>query len=355
MLDADLVGSSDDPDGPSPLAAPAARRDVVAYTCMGLMVLIGSTTALSAKLAVRELPVAWMPLFRFGVAGLALLPFALRAGALRGLLRHDWPRLLLAGLLCVPMNQGFFLFGTRLAPTTHVGLIYATCPLVVLLAAWAAGQEKMRADRLVGVLASVAGLLVLGLGNLVLPASVAPGAAARSFFVGDLLLVGAVVTWGLFMTISKPLIARHGAVPTLAGTFLFGTLLNIPLALFLSPPGSSIWHQIANASPAAWYGLVHITMIVSVLGLICQSVALRRLDASEVATVGNAAPLMTVVWGYLLLGEAITPFLIVGGALTLGGILWTGRTSARRPATPPTPIPLPRSLSASPALAGSPR
>jgi drug/metabolite transporter (DMT)-like permease len=49
----------------------------------------------------------------------------------------------LTGAFCVPINQAFFLNGARLAPTTHVGLIYALCPMVVLLLAWASGQERL--------------------------------------------------------------------------------------------------------------------------------------------------------------------------------------------------------------------
>ena len=56
---------------------------------------------------------------------------------------------------------------------------------------------------------------------------------------------------------------------------------------------------------------------------------MRRLDASQVATVGNAAPILTVIWGIWLFHEAITPALILGGVLTLGGILWTSRPARR--------------------------
>ena len=75
--------------------------------------------------------------------------------------------------------------------------------------------------------------------------------------------------------------------------------------------------------------MAYLTLVVTVLGLACQNFALRRLDASQVATVGNAAPLLTVLWGVWLFGETVTPALAVGGALTLGGIFWTGHTSRR--------------------------
>ena len=320
---------------------PTGGRDTTAYLFLTLMVLIGSTTALSAKLAVRELPLPLVPLVRFGVAGLCLLPFAMRSGALARMLREDRWRVLASGLFCVGLNQLFFLSGTRLAPTTHVGLIYATTPLFVLMIACATGQERLRADRLIGIVASVLGVVVIGLGSLR-----ADAAEAAQNVMGDLLLVGAVITWGAYMTISRPLIRRHGAIPALAGTFLVGTLLDFPVSMLaMDWDGAALplgLGAIRDASAAAWWGLVHLTLVVTVFALGFQNLAMKRLDASEVATVGNLAPILTVIWGYLFLEEAITSALLVGGALTLGGILWTIRPQSQSDDAPaPSPAPLP--------------
>ena len=73
--------------------------------------------------------------------------------------------LLATAALCVPINQGFFLTAARLGPTSHVGIFYATCPLVVLLLAWTMRMERPDRRRLWGVLASVAGIVVIGIGN----------------------------------------------------------------------------------------------------------------------------------------------------------------------------------------------
>src|SRR3954470_2014034 len=230
------VERSDGASGPGPMA----------WLFLVLMVLITSTTATSAKFAVRELPVALLPLVRFGVAGLCLLPVALRGGALSRLLREDLGRLALAAALCVPINQTFFLYGARLVPTAHTALIYAACPLVVLLLASALGHERPDLGRMVGVLLSVLGVVVIALDNLR-----QGGGAGRSVLWGDLLTVCAVISWGAYLTASKPLIARHGALPTLAGTFLVGAALDLPLALATFSDTSSL----SNASPAAWRGL----------------------------------------------------------------------------------------------------
>lgn len=296
----------------------AGRREGVAWVYLGLMILIGSSTATAAKVALEELPWGMLPLIRFGVAGLVLGPLVARP--LRRMIREDGWRVLAAAAMCVPINQTFFLNGTRLAPTSHVALIYATCPLVVLGFAVLLGHERFRRDRLLGVLASVLGLAIIALGNLW-----GAGPAGSSFLRGDLLLVGAVVSWGAYLTVNKRLVSRHGGVTALAGTFLVGCALDLPIALGTATG----WSSLATVSSRAWWGLAYLTVVVSLLGLVCQNLALRHVDASQLAAIGNAAPVLTILWGVWLLGETLTPAILLGGALTLGGILWSSR---------PTPI-----------------
>lgn len=312
------------------------RRETGAVVFLGLMILIGSSTATAAKFAVRGLPVGLLPIVRFGGAGLLLLPFAGGGRTLARLIRQDGWRLAAAAALCVPINQAFFLYGTRLAPTTHVGLIYATCPLIVLALACVLGQERLGAGRLFGIVASVSGAAVIGLGNLWDSGSAAAGALR-----GDLLLIGAVLSWGAYLTLNKPLVDRHGSLAVLAATFLLGAALDLPIAL-ASTPG---WGRaLADASPSAWWGLAHLTLIVSPVGLACQNQALRRLEASQVAAVGNAAPALTVLWGVWLLGESLTSAVILGGALTLAGIVWVSRPARQPVPGPLSLVPGPRSF-----------
>ena len=102
-------------------------------------------------------------MLRFGLAALCLGPLVWAKGGLGRLIRQDGWRLVLAAALCVPINQGFFLGATKLGLTSHVGLFYATCPLVVLLLAWGFRMERPDFGRLTGVLLSVAGIVVIGI------------------------------------------------------------------------------------------------------------------------------------------------------------------------------------------------
>ncbi len=308
---------SDDSDSGAPIRL---GLDLRAYVYLVLMVVLGSTTAAAARLAVRELPIALLPVVRFGVAGLCILPMIRGRGSIAKLLREDWGVLFWAAAMCVPVNQGFFLTAARLGPTSHVGIFYATAPLVVLLGAWALRTEQPDVGRLWGVLASVAGIIVIGVGNLLGGGGSSP-ADARAVMAADGLLIGAVISWGLYIILSKPLVVRHGALPVLAGTFLLGSLLNLPIAIV------SLWASpsIGQVSATAWLAVAFLALFVTPLGQACQNLALSRLDASQVANFSNASPVLTVVWGIWLFGEALTPALVIGGLLTFCGISWTGR------------------------------
>ena len=304
---------------------PAGLR---AFGCLALMVLISSTTAPAAKIAVREVPVGLIPLVRFGIAGLCLWPIVGRGGMLGRMLRQDGWRLIAAAALCVPINQAFFLNGARLAPASHIGLIYAACPLVVLALAAALGQERLASGRVLGVASSVAGVALIAFENVL-----RAGPDGRDALRGDLLEVGAVLAWGAYLTVNKPLIDRHGALPTLAATFLVGCVLDLPVALASLPT----WPPLSGISTAAWLGLAYLAVVVSIAGLAFQNLSMRALDASQVATFGNVAPLLTVLWGYLLFDERISSVAGVGGALVLLGIAWSSRP-ARKPVVEVVPL-----------------
>jgi drug/metabolite transporter (DMT)-like permease len=282
------------------------------------MVVLGSTTAAAARFVVRELPAAWVPVVRFGVAGICLAPLVWRGGGLGRIFRRDGLLLIAAAALCVPINQGFFLNASRLGPTSHVGLFYATCPLVVLLLAWALRLESPDLGRLWGVLASIVGVAIIGAGNAWQP--VGSPEDIRSVAMADSLLIGAVLSWGCYITVSKPLVMRHGALPVLTATFLVGCVLALPVAVISSPEIP----EFGRLSPQAWLALAFLTLFITPVNLACQNQALRRLDASQVANFSNVAPILTVAWGAWLFDEAITASLLAGGALTLAGVFWTG-------------------------------
>lgn len=290
------------------------------------MILFGSTGGPAAKIALRELPMAWMPTIRFGLAGLVLLLCLWpRRAQIWRMLTQDWRRFLLAAALCVPINQFCFLGGTHYSTVSHVGVFYAACPLVVFLLAWLIGLEKMRFNRAIGVGLSVAGVSLIGWTSLI---NAQAGGGGEAFW-GDLLLVGAVLSWGGYLVVSKSLVVRHGALPVLFWTFSLGALMNLPWSLSQFETAA----RLATASWTAWLAFGYIFVFLTLLVLSLQNVAMRRLDASQLTALGNLSPILSIVWAALFFGDALTGELVAGATLTVGGAIWANRPE--RPALLP--------------------
>src|ERR1700733_13495070 len=90
------------------------RALLQAYLHVAVMVLVGSTTAPAARFIVHSLPLTLIPVLRFALAAMCLVPLAWSGGGLGRLIRQDGWRLLVTAALCVPINQGFFLGATKL-------------------------------------------------------------------------------------------------------------------------------------------------------------------------------------------------------------------------------------------------
>ncbi len=135
-----------------------------------------------------------------------------------------------------------------------------------------------------------------------------------------------MLAWGTYLTVSRPLITRHGAFPALVATFLLGSLLQLPITLVTLPA----WRPLGEVPMVAWWCLLYLMLAVGVVALSCQNIAMSRFEASQLASIGNLAPMLAVLWGVLIHRETVGPTLILGGALTLGGVLWA---ASSRPST----------------------
>lgn len=306
---------------PTPQLAPLAGTALIVF-----MILIGGFTPVAAKDALAKLPPISTGAIRFAIAGGLLLLVHLiriaRGSANRNPLeRRDVWRVAVASVLCVPVNQVCFLTGVHLANASHAGLFYALNPVLVYLFTRLAGTAA--GNRTMAIAASLAfsGAAVIGLGSLSVKCD------ARMFF-GDLLLLGAVTSWSLYVVISQPLGPKYGAVRTLTWSIVLGAILYLP-AIFVDGADFNLF----TAGTRAVVGFVFITVGTSFLAYMIWFFAMARMDINRLAIAGNAAPIVAVLAAHFYRGEPITLFLFTGGALILYAIFlanWSKLKQLRR-------------------------
>jgi drug/metabolite transporter (DMT)-like permease len=256
--------------------------------------------------ALGPLPVA---LFRFVGASIALLAFERLRPRRETIAREDIPKLLLLGLLVVPINQGLFLFGLSRSTPSHASLLYALTPIVVFLMARRLLDERNARDKIIGIATAFVGVLLILLDRGL--------AHEAEVLAGDGLLLIAVVAWAAYSVLSKPLLARYDPMTVTAWVIVSGTAMFLPAAAIpgaIPPPG--------GVTLPVWGAILYLAVGTSVVAYPLWLYALRRLEASKVAITTNLQPVLTGALSWVFFRERFTPGFLIGAALILGGVTW---------------------------------
>lgn len=158
--------------------------------------------------------------------------------------------------------------------------------------------ERFRGRQLAGLVLAVGGLLALLL----------PGLSAPPLLPA-MLMLGAGFSWGVYSLRGKN---ATNPIHITAGNFLravpFAAALSIVMLSHRAVDGSGAFYAVASGA------------LASGLGYAIWYTALHGLKATTAATVQLSVPVIAALGGVALLGEAITPRLVITSAAILGGI-----------------------------------
>lgn len=155
----------------------------------------------------------------------------------------------------------------------------------------------------------VLGMAVAFIGLLAL--NFAPGA---QFNIGCVYLLIAMVFYAAAIY-ETAVFAKEGE-PLLVGIIQLGTMGILSLVISL------IFEDFRMPDTGAEWGMILLLAVVcSVFGFTLQPVAQRNLDADRAGMFSALNPLAALLWGFIVLGEGMTPAKWIGSALILIGLL----------------------------------
>ena len=251
-------------------------------------------------------------ILRYAVAAPGFAFILWRARGLPGLTSRDAVRVVAAGLLVVLGYHLFLNFGTRYTTSGIAALVVALAPGMTVVLAALAGLERIRPRHVVGLTVAFAGVVVvvaLGSGQ----------SLSLESAQGPLLVLGAPLSFALYNVVLKPLLGRYDLLALTAATSLIGTIGLTPLVR----PSTVDVVTGASAEIAAF--LLYLGVLATLLGYIAWNHGLRGLGPTRAVTYAYAIPPLAVLIGAVALDEPITAWLVLGGALVVGGIVLAQR------------------------------
>jgi drug/metabolite transporter (DMT)-like permease len=302
--------------------APATPPPAQSSAEVGLlaMALIWGLNFPLIKASLAELPPLAFNALRFPLAALTVLLVLRAKGHIPWPERADLPRIVGLGILGNVVYQGFFIFGLNATYAGNASILLATTPVWTLAFSTLRGHERPGSLMWLGISATLLGMvLVVAGGGLVMGLE---GATLR----GDLLLVGAAVTWSLYSVGSRRMIHKYGSVPTTAWTLWTGS---VGLVLWGLP--SLLATPIHDISSLAWVGVAYAGILAIGLAYLLWYRAVLRIGNSRTAAYSNLTPVVALAVAWVWLGETPAPMQLMGAAVILSGLYLT-RLGGARPA-----------------------
>jgi drug/metabolite transporter (DMT)-like permease len=293
---------------------------IVAYACLALsMSLVGSYVALSKPL-VAALPVFLLAWLRFGIGGAAMLNWLKKPAEEAPMNRQTRQLLFLESFLGNFLFSICMLFGVSMTSAVAAGVIMASIPAAVALMSWMFLRERIGVRVWGAVACAVIGIGLVSLSKSELLAHVTTGPeadlASKTAWLGNLLLVGAVLCEAAYAVIGKKLTRVLSPKRITALINLWGFALITPFGLWMA------WDfEFGRVTPSAWLLLLLYSLAASVWTVWLWMTGLKTIPANQAGVFAVMLPVSAAAVGVLVLGEKLNPTQIGAFGIALAGVV----------------------------------
>ena len=241
--------------------------------------------------------------YRLGLASLLLCPFALSRRRYGRILRGRWKLLLLTGLFL-----GFhFIFWVASLKYTSVAssvVIVSTNPIFVGLGSYLLLKERMAGLTILGILLAVAGAVIIGLSDFTF---------SRYAGLGDLLALGGAVMASGYLIAGRRLRQEMDLISYIFPVYSGGAAVVLLIGLVA---GVSFF----GYSSRTYALFLMLALVPQLIGHSTFNWALKFFSASTVAVLILGEPIGSTLLAYLILGETLSVWKVIGGICILAGI-----------------------------------
>ncbi len=206
------------------------------------------------------------------------------------------------------------LVGMALSSLKYIGVatlafLFYTYPAWVTLVQTIRGAEPVTVRRLAALALSFGGIVVI------VGAPLAGGGSAGALpWTGIALALGAAVVYGMYIPLMQWMQKSHPVSVTSA----YGKIGSAFCFLLLALKDQTLT---ANLSSTAWTAIVALAIFSTVLPSVFFLMGLMRLGPVRTAIVSTVEPFLTAILGALVLRQAVTTNILIGGAMIVAAVV----------------------------------
>ena len=299
---------------------PPAWKSLLAFA---IIYFVWGSTFFAIRVGVREIPPFLFAAMRFLVAGLVLYGWMIAQGE-RSPSGRQWRSAFLLALLIFVFDYGLLFWAEQRVPSGIAAVMMAIIPAFMALSE----IILLRTQRLTVRLAFA---LLIGIGGVaVLMSRSLNFGGAPIDTAGAVALIFASMSWSVAAALTRKLPLPKSKVMTSGAEMLAGGVL---LALAAAALGEFRNFSPWTVSRGAWLSLLYLIVPGSIIGFTAYVWLLHHESPTKVGTYAYVNPVVAVLVGYFLGGEALGLRTILGTLLVLIGVavITTARAEKRVP------------------------
>ncbi len=276
------------------------------YIYAAVSILGWSTVATVVKLLLGSLDSFQVLQVSALFAALFLLVVNIATGNIKKLKKYkarDYVTSVLIGLPGAFLYYVFYYTGTSFMPASQAFIVNYLWPIMSVVFACIILKEKMTAVKIIALLCSFAGVVVVVAKDLI-------GFEWTTLIGAGFCALGAV-SYGFFTALNQKSSydKRNSLMIAFFSTFVLTSIINLATGNLPSLTGGQILG-------IAWNGIVTIGIANTSWQL-----ALESKDTAKISNLAYITPVLSLVWTWLILKEQISVFSLVGLAIIMLGIL----------------------------------
>jgi len=274
-----------------------------------IIYLVWGSTFLAIRIGVREVPPFLLAAMRFVAAGLAIYGW-MRLKGTPSPTRREWSGVALLALLIFVGDYGLVFWAEKRVPSGITAVMMATIPAFTALAEIIMMRTQQLTFRLVFA-------LLLGIGGVALLVSPGFGEGAIDSS-GAIALIAGAICWSLAAVLMRKVPLPQSKIMNSGAQMLAGGVM---LALTSPLLREFKGFHAGAVSSGAWLALVYLIVAGSIVAFTAYVWLISHESPTKVGTYAYVNPVVAVLVGYFLGGEALGPRTIAGTALVLVSVV----------------------------------
>ncbi|ASW09857.1 DMT family transporter [Rhizobium sp. 11515TR] len=283
------------------------------FSLLAVLIWVGNTIV--SKLAAGTIAPGTIAFARWFIAFVILTPLVGRdAWRQRQTIASHVPKLILLGLLGMAACQGLGYYAAGFTTATNMAIMLSLVPMLTLILGAVFFHERPSSLAVIGGVVSLSGIfVVLSHGD---PSRLLSEGVGR----GDAMMLVAVLAYAAY-----GILLRRWAIPLATWTSIYvqigaAVVLLVPSYLLSAPSG-------LNLSNTAM--VLYAAIPGSILAPFVWMSAVKHLGAARTAIFMNLIPVLTAIVAAIFLGETLYVYHLIGGGMTVAGIILVQRKSVR--------------------------